>query len=66
MRRNLIECKAVERLGTERRQQLWNYMRQEDGWWKMNAKKRRNLFVRYASTSTYPNYSDGAENRKGQ
>ena len=26
MRRNLIECKAAERLGTERRQQLWNYM----------------------------------------
>ena len=27
MRRNLIECKAVERPGTEHRQQLWNYMR---------------------------------------
>lgn len=23
----LIECKAIERLGTEQRQQLWNYMR---------------------------------------
>ena len=23
----LIECKAVDRLGTEHRQQLWNYMR---------------------------------------
>lgn len=23
----LIECKVVERLGTEQRQQLWNYMR---------------------------------------
>ena len=23
----LIECKAVECLGTEQRQQLWNYMR---------------------------------------
>ena len=23
----LVECKAVERLGTEQRQQLWNYMR---------------------------------------
>ncbi len=23
----LIECKAVDRLGTEQRQQLWNYMR---------------------------------------
>ena len=24
---NLIKCKAIERIGSEQRQQLWNYMR---------------------------------------